>query len=571
VALHAFGTPWCVAAVGNADIPAVWMPMPGFGETVKAPRLQIRNAIPTKKEVRDAYVSAWWHAALSGSIQDLEVRFRETSSIAIEGLKDRYLPTALSLTEELSITTVGTHHQKPILIDYHPGQGILGAEPNTCGYVMGLNSVTDYWDSDKHLYNDPRRETAYGVGASWLAPWHLKPYRDYAMRIEGEALACLNKNFCNAWDKANTTHISFPGHSLLKQRIAIKPPKKGGHRAQIVRTQPEYGDATILKTYTQATSNALNYIYIENQYVQLEHWVNFVKNQREEHVKVFAEGRATALKKNPQAQLPDKPAPLFVFLVMPQAERNEMVPSTYATLAQMGQATTVRGYHAQVQDLSQDKDPGVNALAKAILRDTLAATPSTGSVAADLDRLGIYTLTAMLMTYDKENQADKLRINKRDNNAQTAQAEKEKSQSREKRAADEAPGEFSEHDIKPQRYREIYIHSKLMLIDDVFITLGSANLNKRSMAGDSELNIAVPDHPLTKTARQRVWGNLAGADLDGRDGSPLITKRTYADWVRRMKNNAGDRKNGQTAVGPEHESFIHTYDDPRGAPTVRLA
>ena len=27
------------------------------------------------------------------------------------------------------------------------------------GYVKGLNSVTDYWDTEAHLIEDPRRET----------------------------------------------------------------------------------------------------------------------------------------------------------------------------------------------------------------------------------------------------------------------------------------------------------------------------------------------------------------------------------------------------------------------------
>jgi phosphatidylserine/phosphatidylglycerophosphate/cardiolipin synthase-like enzyme len=179
-------------ATANADIPLTWNPMPGFAETVPAPRLQLRNAKATGQQVRAEYVRAWWNAALSGSIKHLEVRFRETSPGAIAQLKGKYLPSALSAEEELSIALVGTHHQKPILIDYHPGQGKADAKSHTCGYVMGLNSVTDYWDTDQHLYNDPRRETAYGVGAFWLAPWHLKPYRDYAMRVEGDALACLN-------------------------------------------------------------------------------------------------------------------------------------------------------------------------------------------------------------------------------------------------------------------------------------------------------------------------------------------------------------------------------------------
>lgn len=35
-----------------------------------------------------------------------------------------------------------------------------------------------------------------------------------------------------------------------------------------------------------------------------------------------------------------------------------------------------------------------------------------------------------------------------------------------------------------------YIHSKLMIVDDVFLTIGSANLNNRSMHVDTELNFA---------------------------------------------------------------------------------
>ncbi len=600
-------------AVHNADIP-LWEPMPGFGKAYEmkyAPKPQLRNSKPTSKEMRAAYVKAWWLAALSGGIPNLEVRFREADSQAIDALKQSYLPTELSATEELSISAVGTHHQKPILIDYHPASSASAGGPNTCGYVMGLNSVTDYWDSPQHLYNDPRRESAYDVGAPWLATWHVKPYRDYAMRVAGQALACLNRNFCTAWDKAKITHATLGSGSLLAQREKFKPTPQGKHRAQIVRTQPEDKDATILKSYTLATSQAVNYIYIENQYVQLEHWALFVKSQREKLVQQFVrshqksrvtlpnlsqthEGPARMHKRTAALGLssPEVPAPLFVFVVMPQAERGQMVPATYATLAQLGQASTVRGYHSQVEALRQGKDPGGDALAKAILKDSMAAVPSTGKVAKELEKLGVGTLTAMLMTYDSANQSGKLRINKRDSEAEEARAANEARPSRQlsptygdaakaladkalapadrfaKRPSDVSATEYSDYNITPQRYREIYIHSKLMLVDDAFITLGSANLNKRSMAGDSELNIAVPDHGLAKAARQRVWGNLAGNDYNGGDGTPEITKDTFDSWKKRMTANANNRKTGEA---PLNGSFIHTYDDPRGAPLVRLA
>jgi phosphatidylserine/phosphatidylglycerophosphate/cardiolipin synthase-like enzyme len=558
------------------DFPAVWQPMPGFGEALrKAPRSQLRNAQPTGKDVREAYARAWWNAALSGEIPNLEIRLRKAHPASIDKLKAKYLPSALSITEEAGISQVGTHHQKPILIDYHPGQGnyqgAAKAQAHTCGYVMGLNSVTSYWDTTQHLYNDPRRETAYDASAYWMKPWHIKPYRDYAIRVEGEALACLNNNFCEAWDTAAQTRLAFGKGALKALRAKVKPRPKGALPAQIVRTQPEHGDATILKAYTLASSNARNYIYIENQYVQLADWVKFVKGLREKLVDGYAQGKGPTEAQTPGLKLPATMAPLYLFVVMPQPERNEMVPSTYDTLAHLGQATTVRGYSKQLQNLREGRKDPLGSLEQAVLKDTLAATPSTSAVAAELDKLGIYTLSAMLMTYDYENQARKIRINKRDNRAQTWQAEQEARTSPTQRPADTVPGDHSSHNIQPPPYREIYIHSKLMLVDDCYLTLGSANLNKRSMVGDSELNISVAERLFTQGIRQKVWGNIAGTDLDGGDGSRTQTKEAFDKWIKRMANNTSDRKKSMSRIGPENDSFIHTFDDPRGAPMVRLA
>ena len=50
-------------------------------------------------------------------------------------------------------------------------------------------------------------------------------------------------------------------------------------------------------------------------------------------------------------------------------------------------------------------------------------------------------------------------------------------------------------------YRPIYVHAKVAVIDDVWSTLGSGNLNNRGMRDDTEMNVAVLDAELAQGLR----------------------------------------------------------------------
>ena len=60
-----------------------------------------------------------------------------------------------------------------------------------------------------------------------------------------------------------------------------------------------------------------------------------------------------------------------------------------------------------------------------------------------------------------------------------------------------APGPDGEH-------VPTYIHSKLLLVDDVFLSVGSANLNNRSMGLDTELNVSWQAGPGERDARASI-------------------------------------------------------------------
>ncbi len=53
------------------------------------------------------------------------------------------------------------------------------------------------------------------------------------------------------------------------------------------------------------------------------------------------------------------------------------------------------------------------------------------------------------------------------------------------------------------RGRPIYVHSKVMIIDDRLLRIGSSNLNNRSLGFDSECDVALEAAPAGTGARRR--------------------------------------------------------------------
>ena len=58
----------------------------------------------------------------------------------------------------------------------------------------------------------------------------------------------------------------------------------------------------------------------------------------------------------------------------------------------------------------------------------------------------------------------------------------------------------SEHHTDP-----VYIHAKIAIVDDEWLTLGSANLNEHSLFNDTEMNVVAHDPELARDTRLRLW------------------------------------------------------------------
>ncbi len=55
------------------------------------------------------------------------------------------------------------------------------------------------------------------------------------------------------------------------------------------------------------------------------------------------------------------------------------------------------------------------------------------------------------------------------------------------------------------RYHPINLHAKVMIVDDQFFTIGSANINLRSMEYDSEINVGALDPAGARALRLKLW------------------------------------------------------------------
>jgi phosphatidylserine/phosphatidylglycerophosphate/cardiolipin synthase-like enzyme len=66
----------------------------------------------------------------------------------------------------------------------------------------------------------------------------------------------------------------------------------------------------------------------------------------------------------------------------------------------------------------------------------------------------------------------------------------------------------------------IYVHAKVAIVDDRWLTVGSANLNEHSLFNDSEVNVVVQDEELARDTRLRLWSEHLELPVEELQGDP---------------------------------------------------
>jgi phosphatidylserine/phosphatidylglycerophosphate/cardiolipin synthase-like enzyme len=89
--------------------------------------------------------------------------------------------------------------------------------------------------------------------------------------------------------------------------------------------------------------------------------------------------------------------------------------------------------------------------------------------------------------------------------------------------ADAGAGRFAASTISAMESDEVervYVHAKVAVIDDRWLTIGSANLNGRGLFNDTEANVVTHNPRLARQTRLRLWSEHLGLPIEEVDGDP---------------------------------------------------
>ena len=86
----------------------------------------------------------------------------------------------------------------------------------------------------------------------------------------------------------------------------------------------------------------------------------------------------------------------------------------------------------------------------------------------------------------------------------------------------------------------VYVHAKVGIVDDRWLTLGSANLNAHSFFNDTELNVVTCDAALARDTRLRLWAAHLERDIDEVAGDPTTV---IDDLWRPIATEQRERRN----------------------------
>ena len=433
-----------------------------------------------------------------------------------------YADKNLPWKAELLLQLTSSHHQKMVLIDYENAQKAVG-------FVMEHNMIDNYWDSSTHIYGNLK---AGNVGKNVNTP-----LQDVSSIVTGQVLWDLNYNFCQSWDRNgffDNRGNYDKSENLTKNRSGIQRtnfqpnPNLGNNgtvlNAQIVRTFDSPRVKDIMKVYLKNIKQTTSYLYTENQYFR---WPTVVEEFLA-HWKTMRQGR---------------PGPIHWFVVTNSSDGGigDGTFNTNSMLKLLGRQDVMPNVarNVRLEELEAEKK-----------RISLTNIRGTLGIPAPLDK----TTEARLKKLNEQIAAHKKAVEEAERKVEKKEDVPEPEEDRQFTQKlgyelKDTPG-IKAHIctlVADNAWQEVYVHSKVTIMDDTFTIISSANLNTRSMEKDTELGIILQTGEVAHDLRKRLWSlhtkKNAAANPDGMHDYNVAMNAFYV-WGELIKDNREAKVSG---------------------------
>lgn len=487
----------------------------------------------------------------------------EAQRLQEHNFKDETLPKN---AYKYALKYAPSHHQKTVLIDYE-------APDIAVGFVLEHNMVDNYWDDSNHSL----KTTLPNIGKN--SP---TPLQDVSSIVTGQVLWDINHNFCQSWDRQNNKQwgkdpvdIGITGKRQAFTREHYQPnPLLVDYSklvmAQIVRTydQPDIED--IMKVYLKNIKQTTSYIYTENQYFRfpplvrefITYWETIKNNGRTEgpiHWFTVTNSSDEGIGKGTYTT-----NEMFKLLgrqdVMPGVARNVKLSELEAQLG-MARKSEFRLYNERMRAPTPEGKAVANAEFEKNQQEIQRIEKEIGEIKAKQQ-----------IEEKKTQEAEKAGSTKKE--GELNQIESSELGQEEPNLTKELGYEISDtpgikahictlmpkdekgkyvHTYKKNGKdtpAEVYVHSKVTIMDDVFTVISSANLNTRSMQVDTELGIIMECADVAEGLRKRLWDlhtnkNSAANPDDMHDYA--VAEEAFRKWGELIKANKRAQKGNGVA------------------------
>ncbi|KAL6285499.1 hypothetical protein ACE6H2_009889 [Prunus campanulata] len=348
--------------------------------------------------------------------------------------------------------TIFSHHQKTITVDTKSSTSVSDRE--IMSFIGGLDLCDGRYDTEQHsLFHTLNTESHCSdfyqtniSGASLQKGGPRTPWHDAHACVTGEAAWDVLTNFEQRWAKQCDPSVLVPSStltSLIQQTYASKPTSERGWNAQVLRSIDHVSasqlfrnltvEQSIHEAYVEAIRRADKFLYIENQYFigGCRLWEKDQNCGCRNLIPI-----EIALKVVDKIKAKERFA---VYIVIPMWP--EGLPESES-----------------VQDILHWTRETMSMMYRLIGE----AIKESGVEGHPRDYLNFYCL----VNREVESQGDFI--------------------------PPHSPHPATQY-WNAQKHRRfmVYVHSKLMIVDDAYLIIGSANINQRSMDGHRDTEIAI--------------------------------------------------------------------------------